>query len=113
MASVAEATATMVKNIEAATGLTMGEWIRRARATGLGKHGEILKWPKETHKIGHGYANYIAKEALASDDVDEFSLVAAQYTGKKAPLPPLYDALVKVAKSFPTARLEAAGSFNA
>jgi Domain of unknown function (DUF5655)/Domain of unknown function (DUF4287) len=100
MASVAEATATMVKNIEASTGLKMAEWLRRARAAGFTKHGEILKWLKEQHGIGHGYANYIAKAALADDEADEDSLVTAQYAGKKAALMPLYEALLKVVESF-------------
>jgi hypothetical protein len=99
MASVAEAIATMVKNIEASTGQTITEWIRRARASGFSKHGEILKWLKEKHGMGHGYANYIAKSALASDDGDPDSLVSAQYAGKKSALIPLYEALVKTAKS--------------
>ena len=99
MASVAEATATMVKNIEAATGQKISEWIRRARASGFGKHGEILQWLKEKHGIGHGYANYIAKAALAPDDADQESLVAAQYAGKKSALMPVYEAVVKVVKS--------------
>ena len=99
MASVAEATATMVKNIEAATGQKITEWTSRARASGFAKHGEILKWLKEKHGIGHGYANYIAKAVLSSEDADEKSLVAAQYAGKKSALIPLYEALVKVVKS--------------
>jgi Domain of unknown function (DUF4287)/Domain of unknown function (DUF5655) len=99
MASVAEATATMVKNIEATTGQTMAEWIRRARSSGFSKHGEILKWLKEKHGIGHGYANHIAKSALASDEPNEQNLVAAQYAGKKSALIPLYSALEKVMKS--------------
>jgi hypothetical protein len=53
----------------------------RARDSGFGKHGEILKWLKEQHGIGHGYANYIAKAALAADGGDEGTLVAAQYAG--------------------------------
>jgi hypothetical protein len=100
MASVAEATATMVKNIEAATGQKIGEWIRRARASGFGKHGEILKWLKEKHKMGHGYANYIAKSALASDNANQDSLVTAQFAGKKSELIPLYEALLKMVTSF-------------
>jgi Domain of unknown function (DUF5655)/Domain of unknown function (DUF4287) len=99
MASVAEATASMVKNIEAATGQKIAEWIRRARSSGFQKHGEILKWLKEKHAMGHGYANYIAKAALASDEADEESLVAAQYSGKKSELLPLYAALTKFARS--------------
>jgi hypothetical protein len=65
MASLAEATATMVRNIEAATGQKMTEWIRPARASGFDRHGEILKWLKEKHGIGHGYANYIERVAVA------------------------------------------------
>jgi hypothetical protein len=155
MASIAEATATMVKNIEATTGKTITEWIRRARGSGFSRHGEILKWLKEKHGIGHGYANYIAKAALAADDGNQESLVEAQYAGKRGALRPLYEALLKAVKSLgsdveiapkknnvsirrskqfallqpstadridvglilkglkPTARLEAAGSFNA
>jgi hypothetical protein len=90
----------MVKNIEAATGQKITEWIRRARASGFTKHGEILKWLKEKHGIGHGYANHIAKAALASDDADEESLVTAQYAGKKAALMLLYEVVLKVVKSF-------------
>jgi len=89
----------MVRNIEAATGQKMSEWIRRARASGFDRHGEILKWRKEKHGIGHGYANYTAKAALASDDGDPASLVTAQYTGKKSALMPLYEALVRAVKS--------------
>jgi hypothetical protein len=99
MGSVADATATMVKNIEATTGHAIGEWIRRARSSGFNKHSEIIKWLKEKHGIGHGYSNYIAKAALASDGADQGSLLAAQYAGKKAELMPLYEALIKVAKS--------------
>ena len=99
MASVAEATASMVKNIEAATGQKISEWIARARASGFGKHGEIVKWLKEKHGMGHGYANYIAKMAIAADGGSDESLVSAQYAGKKAALFPVYEALLKVVRS--------------
>ena len=63
------------------------------------RHGEILSWLKEKHGIRHGYANCIAKASLASDDVNQESLVTAQYAGKKSALIPIYDALVSLAKS--------------
>jgi hypothetical protein len=99
MATVAEATATMVKNIEASTGRKISEWVRSARASGFSKHGEILKWLKEKHAMGHGYANYIAKAAIASDDAGEEDLLAAQFAGKKAALRPLYEAMVKAVQT--------------
>jgi hypothetical protein len=67
MAPVADATATFIRNIEAATGEKISEWIRVARSAGFSKHGE--------------------------------DLLTAQYSGKRGALEPLYEALVKLAKS--------------
>jgi len=99
MASVADATATFIRNIEAATGKKISEWIRVARSADFSKHGEILKWLKENHGLGHSHANQIAKMALTADGSDGEDLVAAQYSGKRGALKPLYEALVKLAKS--------------
>lgn len=95
MASIAEATATLARNIEAATGRTIPEWVRRSRGTGYARHGEILRWLKSEHGLSHGHANFIAKAALAPDNTDGESLVTAQYAGRKNALRPLYDALIK------------------
>lgn len=97
MASVADAIATMEKNIAEQTGKSVTQWVALARKTGFAKHGEILKWLKTEHGIGHGYANHLAKVSLKDDDNDEADLVAAQYAGKKGALMPLYLALVKAA----------------
>lgn len=97
MASVADAIATMEKNIAEQTGKSVAQWVALARKTGFAKHGEILKWLKAEHGIGHGYANHLAKQALKDEDNDEADLVAAQYAGKKGGLMPLYLALVKAA----------------
>lgn len=94
MASVQDAIASMVKNIEESTGKKIGVWISLARGAGFFKHGEILQWLKKNHGLGHGYANYIAKEALKADGTEEEELVAAQFSGAKATLKPLYDQLV-------------------
>jgi hypothetical protein len=95
MASIAEATATLVKNIEAANGRTISEWIRQSRDTGYLRHGEILRWLKAEHGMGHSHANYIAKVALAPDNTDDESLVTTQYAGRKVALRPLYNALIQ------------------
>ncbi len=101
MASVADAIATMVKNIEAATGKPVAKWVELARAQGFAKHGEILKWLKEKHGVGHGYANFLAKEALKADDGGgDTALLDAQFAGSKAALKPLYEQVVKLVGGF-------------
>jgi hypothetical protein len=100
MGSVKDAIASMVQNIEDKTGKTVTEWVRLARGSGFDRHGEILKWLKETHGVGHGYANFIAKQALQADETGEDDLVAAQFAGPKAALKPLYEQLIAVVQAF-------------
>jgi hypothetical protein len=100
MASVKDALASMAKNIEETTGKPIATWVELARGTNYSKHGEILKWLKETNGIGHGYANFLAKEALKPDDGgSDDALLAAQFTGPKSSLKPLYDHLIKIARA--------------
>jgi Domain of unknown function (DUF5655)/Domain of unknown function (DUF4287) len=101
MASVKEAIETMRRNIEEKTGKSVPEWTKLARGTGLKKHREILNWLKTQHKIGHSYANHIALETLkgaegdaGGDPVDNI------FSGPKAALRPLYDAIVQTVKTF-------------
>jgi hypothetical protein len=98
MATVKDALASMAKNIEATTGKPVSAWVAIARKAGHSKHGEILAWLKEKHGIGHGYANFLAREALKSDDDEggDDALLTAQFSGSKAALRPLYDQLIKV-----------------
>jgi Domain of unknown function (DUF4287)/Domain of unknown function (DUF5655) len=99
MASVQDAIAWMVKNIETSTGKKISAWIALARETGFGKHGEILTWLKSKHGLGHGYANYVAKEALKADGEGADDLVTSQFSGAKAVLRPLYDQLIALMES--------------
>ena len=103
MASVQDAIATMARNIEVQTGRAVAEWVSLARATGLAKHGEILKWLKAgEHGIGHGYANFLALRTLeagatapkADDPVDDL------FAGPKTAMRPLYDQLVATVTAF-------------
>lgn len=96
MVSVKDAIASVVKNIEIQTGKKIDHWISSARNSGFSKHGEILKWLKEKHAIGHGYANFIAKEALRPDEGTDDDLVASQFAGAKSALLPIYDELLLV-----------------
>lgn len=97
------ATATMIKNLEEKTGKTLAEWVKIAKALGDLKHGQIVKELKETHEIGHGYANLVAHSAaglVGENAIEKDDLVAAQYSGEKAGMRPIYDQLVKVVSTF-------------
>lgn len=87
------------QNLQARTGHTMDEWMVLVAASGLEKHGEIMAWLKSTHGVSHGFANGIAlafrSRGSASSDLD---LVDAQYSGGKAALRPVYEAIVAAAR---------------
>jgi hypothetical protein len=91
-----EMAAAMVANLKDKTGKTLEQWVQIARKSKLARHGEIVKHLKGEHGLTHGYANLVALETLkptggaaGGDD-----LVAAQYSGKKADLRPIYDKLI-------------------
>ncbi|MBL8844115.1 MAG: DUF4287 domain-containing protein [Planctomycetes bacterium] len=102
MATADQMLQSMIANLAEKSGKTLPEWVKIARGSGKAKHGEIVKFLKETHELGHGYANLIAQEALKADGAAEPSgdaLIDAQYAGKKAALRPLCDALIAAAKA--------------
>ena len=102
MATPEEMAATMEANLAGKTGKPLGEWVKIVKASGAAKHGEIVKLLKTDHGMTHGYANLVAHRALASsaDMADDDDLVAAQYSGKKADLKPLYDELIAMVSGF-------------
>ncbi len=92
----------MIANLKEKTGKTLEQWIAIARKSGAAKHGEIVKMLKASHGMTHGYANLVAHKTLQSDAgsiAETTDLVATQYSGDKAALRPIYDALLKAAKS--------------
>lgn len=93
----------METSLKEKTGRTLEEWVTTARASGLEKHGEIVKYLKEAHGITHGYANMIAHSlkqsaAALSDDRDTF--IEQQYAGPKAALRPIYERLLREIMDF-------------
>ncbi len=95
--------ATMIKNLKEKTGKTLEQWVKIAKAMGDLKHGQIVKELKEKHGLGHGYANLIAHSTagfVAGDSSVKEDLVAAQYSGEKAELKPIYDKLIKSISAF-------------
>lgn len=102
MSSPDAATLTMIRNLEEKTGKSFDEWLKIARATGLTKAREILNFLKTEHGLTYGYANLVALKALASDagSSSDDDLITAQYSGAKAPLKPVYDALIAAVQAF-------------
>jgi hypothetical protein len=89
-----ETLATMIANYEKNTGKPLAAWVALMKKEKLAKHGEIVKFLKEKHGMGHGYANVVAMEVLKGDaPAGGEDLVAAQYAGAKSALKPLYEAL--------------------
>ena len=92
MATQAEMLQSMIDNLPEKTGKSLPEWLKITKACGLEKHGQIVKILKTDHGVTHGFANMIAAKTLETgEDVD---LVAVQYSGAKAGLIPIYDALI-------------------
>lgn len=93
----------MIANMKEKTGKTLDQWLAVAKKTGAEKHGQVVKALKADHGLTHGFANLVAHKFLKSDAGSQASdgtdLVAAQYAGAKANLKPIYDAVIKVAKS--------------
>jgi len=89
--------ATMLANIPEKTGKPLAEWKGILAKSGHEKHGALLKFLKEEHGVSHGFANLIAAKFRETDE--EIDLVAAQYSGAKEALKPLYDQIVAFATS--------------
>ena len=102
MASVQSATLSMVNNIEQKTGKSLATWIKLARSSGFSRHGEMTNWLKVNHELSHGYANFIAKEALKTNPGPSEDVVDAQYSGAKASLRPIYAKLIATVEAFGT-----------
>ncbi|MEP7339606.1 MAG: DUF4287 domain-containing protein [Acidobacteriota bacterium] len=100
---VDQAWQTMIQNLKEKTGKSLAEWVKIAEASKLAKHGEVVKFLKTEHALGHGYANLIAHSLKAESGEGKAAAddpVAAQYAGEKAGLRPIYDALLKAVGKF-------------
>jgi hypothetical protein len=103
MNAVEQATATQLANIEKRTGKTLAELAAFLRASGLTRHSELRDLAKTELGLGHGDANTLVHYTLKSDGTSaaaEAGLAADEvldtiYTGAKAPLRPIHDALVR------------------
>ena len=102
MASMEQAQATQLKNIEKATGKSLSELCSLVNGSGLAKHTDVVKMLKADLGLGHGNANLIAhmaKQTLnpATTDTSPMDLI---YSGNKAHLRPIHEALLDALNSF-------------
>lgn len=94
--------ATMIENLKEKTGHSLEEWKNIISKGGFSKHGEIVKFLKETHNVTHGYASEIALKVLGSDadsaaNADDF--IVSQYKGKEH-LKAFYDKIMAEIEKF-------------
>ncbi len=97
MASPEDMLAKMVENMPAKTGKSLDAWLKIVEASGHQKHGEILKFLKSEHSMTHGFANLVSSKARETGE--KVDLVAAQYSGAKASLKPIHDAIIDFANT--------------
>ena len=93
MASPEEMAASMLRNLPEKTGKSLAAWRKILKQSGLEKHGELIKLLKSEHGVTHGFANLIVTRYRNPDDAQSDDLVANQYSGAKAGLRPIYDAI--------------------
>ncbi len=97
-----KATQTMIDNLHKNTGKTLEQWIQIVLKEKFEKHGEVIKFLKESHGLTHGFANLIAHKAKGSDAgsvENQDELIAKQYQGKEH-YKPLYDQLMHKIMAF-------------
>lgn len=108
MGTVDAAIATQLANIEKRTGKSLTQLVKLVKESGLTKHGEIRDHLKTTLGLGYGDANTLTHHALKAGDVPAAAasgvspddVVAALYTGPKAALRPIHDALMAKINAF-------------
>jgi len=90
--------ARMVETIGDRTGRSWDEWVAVARATGIGKHKALTDHLKTEHGLRHSEAQFLAWEVTDPGRLESYSrpkdLVSELYSGRRAHLRPLYEALL-------------------
>ena len=93
----------MVENLPAKTGKSLPQWQDLLEKEGLTAHKEIMAYLKGTHGVTHGYANLIsqkAREAQRGGPPGTEDLLAAQYSGAKEDLRPIYERIAEAVADF-------------
>ena len=103
MPDPASATETQLRNIEAATGMSMSAFAAAVSERHIEGHARIVAFLKAEHGLSHGNANAVAlrvREIAAGGPATADALLDAQYAGGKAALRPVYERLAAVTAGF-------------
>ena len=108
MSTLDKARATQLANIESKTGKSLAALRKALTASGKSKHGELRAWAMEAFGLGHGDANALVHMALQADGQGAAAATGAGgdevldaiYTGKKAHLRPIHEALMTAIEGF-------------
>ena len=108
MNSVDKGLETQIRNIEQQYGKPVDEWIALLKESGLTKHTDMVALLKSQYGMSHGSAHRVALKARETntaslDKAAEASSrdpVAELYSGKKAALKALHDALMSEITTF-------------
>ena len=101
MSSLDKAVQTQLDNIQMKTGKSIDELAAIVKNSGLTKHGEIREMLKRELGLGHGDANTLVHVVLQSDGTrsaqgkNEDEVLDEIYTGKKADMRPIHEALIR------------------
>ncbi len=100
--SIDDAINTQVKNIEAEYGKTLGEWFEVIAASELVKHNAVVAMLKDKYGLRHGAAHRVSllsrRSGTPTPAASEF--LEDLYSGKRAPLRAIHDALIALLDSF-------------
>jgi|SRR5579862_3072575 len=101
-------------NVKAKTGKTPEDFANLATRRGLAKHGEIVKWLKSEHSLGHGHATAIAGMVLRmkAPKLSREDRATALFRGNKQRWRTVCDSLVsKKRKSAPDVEVKIGATY--
>lgn len=100
MPDPAAASATQLRNIEAATGMSVDAFAAAVAGRGIEGHARIIEFLKTEYGLSYGNANAVAhkvRELAAGGPASADALLDDQYAGSKAALRPICERLVGIA----------------
>lgn len=91
----------MLEKLPEKTGKDYAAWVEVARGSGIGSHKALTAWLKEQHGLNHNDAQWIAWGVTDPGRIEQYDrpkdMVDELYSGKKAHLRPVHDALLAAA----------------
>jgi hypothetical protein len=97
----------VIAGMKEKTGRSLEEWVALVKKDGPADEKKRREWLKTKHGLGTNYASWIAERSVGKGDdgnpehylkrADEY--VKEMYSGAKAGLKPIYDALLKLGRS--------------